>query len=178
MDPEEIAIEERKLRIEEQKLEIEREKLKLEDRKAKWTTASVLTSVLVAGATIPFGAWSVQSTAKSQLQTETAKLMFTGDDSGTAVGKGLAMVDVLGDALPKDFQGKLLDNKWRTDYLKRYPSRDANYEQKIELIKTLAASPKKRRKIIENWCLMFHDDTWVEQSFGTANVPDACRPKK
>jgi len=169
MDPEQKE-------IEQQKLEIERQKLRAEHRKTTWTNVSILTSVLVAGATISFSMWNVRSAAQSQLQSEAVKLMFAGEDTGSAVGKGQAMVRLLSGSLPPGLEKKLQDPGWLKAFFTDFPKRDPRYDQKLELIKLLAANTNNQSQIVKIWRRMFPQDEWVEEALRTA-VVSGSRPR-
>jgi hypothetical protein len=156
-----IGIEKEKLELERVKAQIEASKVQLERSKAVWAAVSVTVPILVAAATIAYGAWSLRKTAEAQFTARAVEIAWTNAGPREVANKMKALADLFGDLLPKELSARLQKFDPET-----YGVRDRTIEPKQELIKLLAERPSQRTQILRDWRTLLgknDEDKWVSE---------------
>jgi hypothetical protein len=154
-EPDQIA-------TEREKLQVEREKLQVERHKARWSAIGAIVPIVVAFATITYGAWSLKETARMQFEAKLAELALAAPDPDQARNRARLIAALFQDLLPREFAIRLEQLDPGNFGTIHHPDTVAQIATKKQLFDAIARQPGYRREIITAWKALFPDDKWID----------------
>ncbi|MFN2498667.1 MAG: hypothetical protein ABR557_06225 [Pyrinomonadaceae bacterium] len=134
-----------KFELEQRKVQIEEEKLELQRKAMLVTGLSVFVPLLI-------GVYAIRAQARSGFELKAAEIVLNAKSPFASLTKAKALKTLFPKRLPESFA--------RTFDPKEYAA--PSVENKIEILKIIAANADYKQEIIAMWKQLFPADAWVD----------------